>query len=852
MINNKKIICNKTFDKNEMKKLIEWFLINYGTIRTSQLLDKLKNIGFKYTTLAGISIGIEDLNVPITRKNLFQNTEKDLEKSKNLFKQGEITLSENADKIIKSWNVINEILKKELIKNFREKDLLNPVYIMTFSGARGNISQIRQLIGMRGLMSDSKGEIINLPIKSNLKEGLKVTEYFISCYGARKGLVDTALKTANSGYLTRRLIYVTQNQIIEQSNCGSKKAIIVKIRKDKKFFNSTKEKIIGKVVSKNIMNKEKANAEIIACQGQDICNYLAKKILICKNVSTIKVRSPLTCELNRGICQLCYGWNLGNGRMVELGETVGILAAQSIGEPGTQLTMRTFHTGGVFSGEVEETITAPVNGIISYDMKNGGKIIKTKYGEKAFLTLKEKTIKIIKNKKNALTIRIPENSTIFTRTKKKVYFKQIIAETGAYKKIKSIKMIGSIETQEVTTKISGETYFDKITRKNQDVESKKKGIIWILSGNILTNNLIIKNLKKKKNDKKNSHYKHEDNFFKIYKDEKRIKKDSRNKRMLKLSANKINVIINFRYTSNINKKEKLYRITKKTKVEKRILINKNKTEKHFKLKTTKLKLGQFLLIGKDIEKKKNNKYNCQIIQKTKHTTLVRKANSYLIYDNYKVNIKNNDLIKKNSVIFQSLHKKRKTEDIVQGLPRIEELLEAKKNINSETINNTPNILLFKIFDKLSKKNENKEATRKSIKKIQVILIREIQKIYENQGVKIANKHIEMIVKQMTSKVMIIRSGESNLIAGETIEINKIEKINSIIKNKAIYEPIILGISKLSLSNQSFISEASFQETTRVLARSAIEGRTDWLFSLPSNIVMGNLIPAGTGFKFTCK
>ena len=165
-------------------------------------------------------------------------------------------------------------------------------------------------------------------------------------------------------------------------------------------------------------------------------------------------------------------------------------------------------------------------------------------------------------------------------------------------------MIGSIETQEVTTKISGETYFDKITRKNQDVESKKKGIIWILSGNILTNNLIIKNLKKKKNDKKNSHYKHEDNFFKIYKDEKRIKKDSRNKRMLKLSANKINVIINFRYTSNINKKEKLYRITKKTKVEKRILINKNKTEKHFKLKTTKLKLGQFLLIGKDIEKKK--------------------------------------------------------------------------------------------------------------------------------------------------------------------------------------------------------------------------------------------------------
>ena len=843
MIPNKKIICNKTFDKNEIRKLIDWFLTNYGTIRTSKLLDKLKSIGFKYTTLAGISIGMEDLSVPATRNNLFQNTEKELKRAENLLKQGETTLIENGDKIIKSWNITNEILKKDLISNFREKDLLNPVYIMTFSGARGNLSQIRQLIGMRGLMSDSQGEIINLPIKSNLKEGLKVTEYFISCYGARKGLVDTALKTANSGYLTRRLIYVTQNLIIEQSNCGSRKGFNLKIKQEKKALNNLKDKIIGKVLCKEVKDTE--NNQIIACSGQDICKYLANKIINSRNINKIQLRSPLLCKLNKGICQLCYGWNLGNGRMVELGESIGILAAQSIGEPGTQLTMRTFHTGGVFSSEVEETVTAPHNGILNYKTEKGGKIIKTKYGEKAFLTEEEKIIRISKNKTNTYLVKVPKNSIIFVKPKTQVFFKQIIAEIENNNKTERYKLNNPIETKEITTEISGEIYFDKITTKNKRIGSKdkEKGLIWILSGNILTDNIIINNIKTKEYDKKDKIN------LKNYQDEKRFSKQKTiNKKIVKLSRKILNLIQDFDTNQKILKEEKCYKITKKINTNKKILINKQEKEKYLKIKTKDIKVGQFLLNGKNIERRKQNLHNAQIIQKKQNEILIRKANTYVSYRNSKINIKNNDVIKKGKVIFQSLYKKKKTEDIVQGLPKIEELLEAKKNFNLEIIKNSPNQILKRIFDQISIKNNNKKAVRKSIKKIQKILVQKIQAVYEKQGVTIADKHMEIIVKQMTSKVMIKKSGDSKILTGETIEINRIEKINQTIKNKAIYEPLIIGISKLSLSNQSFISEASFQETTRILARSAIEGRIDWLYGLKENIILGNLIPIGTGYK----
>jgi len=261
---------NKTFGKNEIKNLINWFLKNYGSLRTKLLVDKLKMLGFNHLTKAGLSLSIEDLKIPSSKKILFENAEKSIYNYQLLYKNAKINQLNYLEKIAKIWNTNNELLKNEILHNFRQTNLLNPLYMMTLSGARGNISQIKQLVGMRGLMADSQGEILTLPIKNNFKEGLNIIEYFISCYGARKGIVDTALKTANSGYLTRRLIYIAQNQFIKQPDCKTKFSNLVLLKSDtKKKYISTREKLLGRVLNKDIVN---SNTKTVASKGQDICN----------------------------------------------------------------------------------------------------------------------------------------------------------------------------------------------------------------------------------------------------------------------------------------------------------------------------------------------------------------------------------------------------------------------------------------------------------------------------------------------------------------------------------------------------------------------------------------------------
>nr|YP_009503401.1 RNA polymerase beta'' subunit [Euglena clara]AXA45457.1 RNA polymerase beta'' subunit [Euglena clara] len=787
---------NKTFNKNELKNIISWFLTNYGSLRTTKLIDKLKKIGFKNATTAGISIGIEDLRIPKTKEILLRNSAKILYKNDRRYEQGKTNIISHFEKISLIWNTTNELLKDEILINFRQTDLLNPLYMMTLSGARGNISQIKQLVGMRGLMSDSQGEIINLPIKNNFKEGLNIIEYFISCYGARKGLIDTALKTANSGYLTRRLIYVTQGEIVKKPNCFTKHSNLILIKKNnKKEYKKIKEKLLGRVLAKTII--EKKSGKILVSYGQDICNYTLKKVI---GLKKIYIRTPLTCKLNTGICQLCYGWNLANGRIAELGETIGILAAQSIGEPGTQLTMRTFHTGGIFSGEVAKTILAPHKGSIYYNSDKKGKKIFTKYKEKAFLTFCKKKVTIIENTKNKSTIYLPEYTIIYARPKEKIFEKQIIAEVCEYKQ-KKLK-VKTEEVQEIKAKTSG-----------QIINMKKKNkLLWILSGNIISYHKLHENL-------------HNKLFY----------KELLVKHKRKFYAEKVKV------SSVKNKLEN----------EKNIVVNKIKKEKIIKIKENSIQCQ--IPLGKLLNKERKiltfkNKYSAQIIQKNNNLTWIRKANAYLIEDNKKISNKNSLAIKKNSIISRTYYKKQKTEDIVQGLPKIEELLEAKKTFNLKRIANNPQDKLRDNYESLNKQYYNAIAVRKSIEKLQFYLIRKIQKVYELQGVIISDKHMEIIVKKMTSKVIITDSENSNYIAGETIDINRIEKINIKLHNKIKYEPLLLGITKVSLSNQSFISEACFQETTRVLSRSAIEGKIDWLYGLKENIVLGNLIPAGTGYN----
>lgn len=345
---------NQIVDKGRLKKLISGAFRIHGSARCSQLADDLKDLGFRFATKAGVSISIEDLTIPPSKKEMLESAEKEIRTTESRYARGEITEVERFQKVIDTWNSTSEELKDEVVRHFRETDPLNSVYMMAFSGARGNMSQVRQLVGMRGLMADPQGEIIDLPIKTNFREGLTVTEYIISSYGARKGLVDTALRTADSGYLTRRLVDVSQDVIVREVDCGTDRSVkVTAMIEGDQVKIPLVDRLVGRLLAKDVI----VDGEVIGTRNQQIDDDLAIKLS--KAVDEIYVRSPLTCEAARSVCQSCYGWSLAHGHLVDLGEAVGIIAAQSIGEPGTQLTMRTFHTGGVFTGEVAEQQRAP-------------------------------------------------------------------------------------------------------------------------------------------------------------------------------------------------------------------------------------------------------------------------------------------------------------------------------------------------------------------------------------------------------------------------------------------------------------------------------------------------------------
>jgi hypothetical protein len=409
-----RLFYNQILDKKGTKKILSWFLENYGPTRTSQFIEELKSVGFHFATEAGLSLGFDDLRIPSKKSILLNTAEADVLECEKRYFQGSITAVERYQKLIDIWTTASENLKDEVIQNFQETDLFNPLYMMAFSGARGNISQVRQLVGMRGLMSDSAGGIIDFPIRSNFREGLTVTEYAISCYGARKGLIDTALRTADSGYLTRRLVDVAHGIMIGRLECNTKESFEISPLKasgksgSESILLSLEKRILGRVLAEDILQNGPSQGTstysssplFIAHKNQEISPSLAQKIVQFKK-ETVHVRSPLTCRhfqnLREDICQLCYGWSLAHGRLVSIGEAVGILAAQSIGEPGTQLTMRTFHTGGIFSTDIDAKIFAPHNGFVSFSKKAKGRKIRTFHGQTAFFTFEPLQLKISSN-----------------------------------------------------------------------------------------------------------------------------------------------------------------------------------------------------------------------------------------------------------------------------------------------------------------------------------------------------------------------------------------------------------------------------------------------------------------------
>jgi len=500
------LFLNQCFDKNRLKNLITWSLRTVGERRTIETVEQLKTLGFHFATQAGVSLGVDDLKIPPEKLSLVSQARQQVEATRQAYQRGNLTAIEKLQQLVDTWHRTSETLKQTVVNHFQSTDKLSPVYMMAFSGARGNISQVRQLAGMRGLMADPQGQIIGFPIRSNFREGLTLTEYMISCYGARKGLVDTALRTADAGYLTRRLVDVSQHMVVKAATCATPRGIVLRdLHISNKVVLPLRDRLIGRVLAEDVrMGSEPGLKEscLVAYRNQEISGKLAFDVASCR--ASVVVRSPLTCSIRHGVCQLCYGWSLSEGRLVTLGEAVGIIAAQSIGEPGTQLTMRTFHTGGVFSGDVMAEIRAPHDGFVDFPQPLQGLLIRTSHGKIAFLTKSPGVLGLKTTQRGAKTtpgqrrgalsdldpeptiFSLESLTVLFVRQHERVARTQLIAEFSSM----GADLNETIEAKRILfSEMVGQVSFANVSlgtrlRESGDIVQVSRGLgfVWILSG----------------------------------------------------------------------------------------------------------------------------------------------------------------------------------------------------------------------------------------------------------------------------------------------------------------------------------------------------------------------------------
>jgi hypothetical protein len=462
------IYQNTLISKKQLKQLLAWSFTEYNSMQACSLADELKYLGFKYASQAGISISIEDLRVPFVKNQMLESAHQEILNAEKIFLKGKITDVERFQKIIDTWSITSESLKDEVVSYFKSYDPLNSVYIMAFSGARGNLSQVRQLVGMRGLMSDPSGEILQLPIKKNFREGLTITDYLMSGYGARKGIVDTALKTANSGYLTRRLIDVAQDIIIRERDCQTQHSCLV-------TDIQNNDQVLGRLLSKSVHHP--ITHELIASADTQLTPDLIQTFKQIQ-IQTFYIRSPLTCSLYRSICQKCYGWDLANENLVDIGEAVGIIAGQSIGEPGTQLTMRTFHTGGIFTSEARQQIMSSVNGVMKFSKFLKTLTLRTNRGEDVLLTKNSGSLVIVPESpgEDLVQLEVLPNTILFAKNNQYVKQGMILGElSNTAKQTRT-------EIKPILSTSSGEVYMPRLKKKINFVNKNK--LLWILSGQV--------------------------------------------------------------------------------------------------------------------------------------------------------------------------------------------------------------------------------------------------------------------------------------------------------------------------------------------------------------------------------
>ena len=766
-------LINKVMKKSELANLIDYCYRYGGDKKTVLLSDRLKGLGYHYATLAGISISLDDMLIPSNKEKLLHEAQQEIEKVQEQYTEGLITDGERYNKVIDIWaqvteNIAGVMLKElgneEVVAPSGEKQItesLNPIYIMADSGARGSAQQVRQLAGMRGLMAKPSGEIIETPITANFREGLTVLQYFISTHGARKGLADTALKTANAGYLTRRLVDVAQDVVIRENDCGTLDGIEVEsLVEGGEIIESMKERILGRVALEEI--RDPFSNEVIAKGNEEIDETLADRIEDI-GIDKVKIRSVLTCKSRQGVCALCYGRDLARGRLVIVGEAIGIIAAQSIGEPGTQLTMRTFHIGGTASRRAEQTtLECRIDGKVKFinlkSVKNreGNLIVMNRNGEIAVLD---------ENGRERRRYSVIYGAKLRVKDGQKVKEGEILAEWDPYSIPVLTEVSGRVKFGDIIEGATMQEQVDEFTGLSRKVITESKDAE-------LRPRISMKDEKGRTLNLPGS--------------------ASQARYLLPVGAN-----IFISEGDMVEAGDVIVKIPRETTKTKDITGGLPRVAELFEARKPK----EYALIsdidgavefGKDLKGKRK-----VVIRPD-----VGEAKEYMIPKGKHVSVHEGDFVKAG-----------------------EALMDGPSN---------PHDILRVLGDKALAR----------------YLVDEIQEVYKLQGVKINDKHIEVIVRQMLKRVKVREVGDTHFLVDDQVEKFVFEEENARIMKEggkpAEGEPLFLGITKASLITDSFISAASFQETTKVLTQAAVAGKVDNLKGLKENVIMGRLIPAGTG------
>lgn len=759
---------NMIMKKRQIDKLIERIYYKFGNAATVACLDKIKHLGFSHATFGGISMSLSDLVIPQRKEEILKKAEKAVEGVETLYMDGIITNGERYNKVLGIWGNATSDIADEMQKELEQQDAqvynnvqeqnqpFNAIFLMLDSGARGTKDQVKQLIGMRGLMANPKGEIMERPIKSNFKEGLKPFEYFTSTHGARKGQADTALKTANAGYLTRKFADVAHDVVVTLADCKTLGYIeMYDLEESGDIIYSLSKRIFGRTVAADI--KDPISGEVLFKQGH-IMSRDDLAAIENSAVSKVLVRSVLTCQAKRGVCALCYGFDLSRGELVDVGTAVGIIAAQSIGEPGTQLTMRTFHIGGTASGIGQQSsFTAKHEGFVAW---RGIRVVKNRHNQSICVSRRARIIVVSKDKRDLQTHNVEYGSIILIGDGQPVKQGTKMVEWDPNNKILVTEKPGFIQYVDL---VEGVTYHEKIN------EATKK-----------SNYVVAATLR-----------------------------DEKYQPSLKILDANDNELIHYFLPEGA-----YLNVSNGQPVEIGDILIKMPREMS---KSKDITTGGLPRIAELFEAR------------------APKDPAFLA-----------DI--DGQVVIGDLHRGMRKVSVVSGAESYEYLVPRGKALNVVDGEH------IKAGDQISSGVPSLQDMLRILgpARVQRYLVDQIQEIYRLQGVDINDKHLELIVRQMMRKVVILDSGDSNFLIGDRVDKIHFQTINAILKSEgkktAVAKPILVGITQASLNTESFISAASFQETTRILAEAAISGQIDPLFGLKENVIVGKLIPAGTGIK----